>query len=77
VLWRARGNRLKFRDFGVFETKTTSARLVQNPRTEEKIHGPAKCRVVFQPGKLMRDTLAPKRKKAVTRKSLQLPQLAQ
>ena len=35
----ARGNRLEFRDFGVFETKTRAPRTAQNPKTLEKIQG--------------------------------------
>jgi nucleoid DNA-binding protein len=53
----AEGNRLEFRDFGVFETKTSPARRAQNPRTLEKVAVPAKRRVVFKPGRLMRDEL--------------------
>ena len=33
----AAGNRLEFREFGVFETKERAARLAQNPRTLEKV----------------------------------------
>ena len=59
----ARGNRLEFRDFGVFETKTTPSRMAQNPRTLEKIRIPAKRRVVFRPGRAVKmrlnDRLAP------------------
>jgi len=51
----AKGNRLEFRDFGVFETKTRRARAAQNPRTLEKVEVPAKRRVVFKPGRLMRE----------------------
>jgi len=51
----AKGNRLEFRDFGVFDTKTTRARTAQNPRTLEKVAVPAKRRVVFKPGRLMRE----------------------
>jgi len=51
----AKGNRLEFRDFGVFETKTRPARAAQNPKTLEKIEVPAKRRVVFKPGRLMRE----------------------
>ena len=53
----AKGNRLEFRDFGVFETKTTPARIAQNPRTLEKVEVPAKRRVTFRPGRLMKETL--------------------
>ena len=50
----AKGNRLEFRDFGVFDTKTTPARTTQNPKTLEKVEVPAKRRVAFKPGRLMR-----------------------
>lgn len=50
-----KGNRLEFREFGVFETKTRPARVAQNPRTLEKVDVPAKRRVVFKPGRLMRE----------------------
>jgi integration host factor subunit beta len=53
-----RGNRLEFRDFGVFEPKTTPARTAQNPRTLEKVEVPAKRRVVFKPGRLMKEELS-------------------
>jgi integration host factor subunit beta len=51
----AKGNRLEFRDFGVFETKTRPARIAQNPRTLEKVEVPAKRRIAFKPGRLMRE----------------------
>ncbi len=50
-----RGNRLEFRDFGVFETRTTRARTAQNPKTLQKVEVPAKRRVVFKPGRLMKE----------------------
>ena len=50
----ANGNRLEFRDFGVFETRTSRARAAQNPKTLEKVNVPAKRKVVFKPGRLMR-----------------------
>ena len=53
----AKGNRLEFRDFGVFETKTTPARTAQNPRTLKKVEVPAKRRVTFRPGRPMKETL--------------------
>jgi nucleoid DNA-binding protein len=52
-----KGNRLELRDFGVFDTKTTPARMAQNPRTLKKVEVPAKRRVVFKPGRLMREDL--------------------
>ena len=53
----AKGNRLEFRDFGVFETKTRAAREAQNPKTLEKVHVPAKCSVKFKMGRLMKQKL--------------------
>ena len=32
-----KGNRLEFRDFGVFETRTSATRTTQNPKTLEKV----------------------------------------
>ncbi len=53
----AKGNRMEFRDFGVFETKTRASRTAQNPKTLEKIQVHAKRRVVFKPGRLMKEGL--------------------
>ena len=50
----AAGNRLEFREFGVFETKERAARRAQNPRTLEKVSVPAKRIVKFKVGRLMR-----------------------
>lgn len=49
------GNRLEFREFGVFEVKERAARLAQNPRTLEKVQVPAKKVVKFKVGRLMRE----------------------
>ena len=46
----AKGNRLEFRDFGVFETKICAARTAQNPKTLEQVHVPAKRTVKFKMG---------------------------
>ena len=51
-------NRLEFRDFGVFETKTRAARVAQNPKTLERIEVPAKPTVKFKMGRLMKQKLA-------------------
>ncbi len=48
------GNRLEFREFGVFEVKERRARRAQNPRTLEKVDVPAKRVVKFKVGRLMR-----------------------
>jgi len=50
-------NRLEFRDFGVFETKTRAARIAQNPKTLERVEVPAKRTVKFKMGRLMRENL--------------------
>jgi integration host factor subunit beta len=53
----AKGNRLEFRDFGVFETATRAARVARNPKTLEQVHVPAKRAVKFKMGRLMRQEL--------------------
>ena len=55
----AKDNRLEFRDFGVFETKSRAAREAQNPKTLEKVHVPAKRAVKFKMGRLMKQKLNP------------------
>ena len=50
----AYGNRLEFREFGVFEVKERRARRAQNPRTLEKVDVPAKRVVKFKVGRTMR-----------------------
>ncbi len=49
-----RGNRLEFRDFGVFETKERAARIAQNPKTLQRVHVPPKRTVKFKIGRLMK-----------------------
>ena len=53
-----RGNRLEFRDFGVFETKLRKARKAQNPKTLEPVAVPEKRTVKFKVGRLMKERLA-------------------
>lgn len=53
-----RGNRLEFRDFGVFETKYRAARQAQNPKTLQPVHVPAKRTVKFKVGRLMKQKLS-------------------
>jgi integration host factor subunit beta len=50
-------NRLEFRDFGVFETRTRAARVAQNPKTLERVEVPAKRTVKFKMGRLMKENL--------------------
>lgn len=49
------GNRLEFREFGVFEIKKRAARTAQNPRTLQKVEVPAKRVVKFKVGRLMKE----------------------
>ena len=51
------GNRLEFRDFGVFESKQRAARIAQNPKTLERVHVPSKRTVKFKVGRLMKARL--------------------
>ncbi|RMF71299.1 MAG: integration host factor subunit beta [Planctomycetota bacterium] len=51
------GNRLEFRDFGVFEIRERAARIAQNPKTMEKVPVPRKRTVKFKVGRLMRERL--------------------
>ncbi len=53
-----KGNRLEFRDFGVFETRIRTARVAQNPKTLERVNVPAKRTVKFKMGRLMRENLS-------------------
>lgn len=51
------GNRIEFRDFGVFEVKHRAARTAQNPKTLERVPVPAKRSVRFKPGRKMREEM--------------------
>lgn len=53
-----KGNRLEFRDFGVFEVKNRKARMAQNPKTLEPVRVPPKRTVKFKVGRLMKMTLS-------------------
>src|SRR3954453_23366492 len=53
-----KGNRLEFRDFGVFESKIRKARKAQNPKTLEPVAVPEKRTVKFKVGRLMKQRLA-------------------
>lgn len=53
----AKGNRLEFRDFGVFEVKERAARTAQNPKTLVQVYVPAKRVVKFKAGRLTRQKL--------------------
>lgn len=49
-----RGNRLEFRDFGVFESKSRAARVAQNPKTLERVSVPPRRTVKFKVGRLLK-----------------------
>lgn len=51
----AHGNRLEFRNFGVFEVRSRPGRLAQNPKTLEKVEVPSKRVVRFKVGNVLRD----------------------
>ena len=53
----AKGNRIEFRDFGVFEIKMRKARKAQNPKTLEPVDVPAKHTVKFKMGRIMKQKL--------------------
>lgn len=52
-----KGNRLEFRDFGVFEVKERAARVAQNPKTLVPVKVPPKRTVKFKVGRLMKEQL--------------------
>ena len=51
----ARGNRIEFREFGIFELKKRKARIGRNPRTGATVEVPPKVVVSFKPGKVMKE----------------------
>ncbi len=51
----AKGNRMEFRNFGVFDTRLQPPRKARNPRTEEVVDVPAKAVVCFKVGKSMQN----------------------
>lgn len=60
VVELGRGNRLEFRDFGVFEVKQRKARMAQNPKTLEAVEVPPKRTVKFKVGRSMKEVLSGK-----------------
>jgi integration host factor subunit beta len=53
----AAGNRLEFREFGVFECKIRAPRQAQNPKTMDKVEVPSRRTVKFKPGRIMKNKL--------------------
>jgi len=52
-----RGNRLEFREFGVFEIRQRAARMGQNPKTLERVAVPPTRSVKFKVGMVMKKKL--------------------
>jgi len=50
----SQGNRLEFRDFGVFEAKMRASREAQNPKTLDKVRVPSRRTVKFKVGRIMK-----------------------
>lgn len=57
ILELGKGNRLEFRDFGVFEIRERKRRMAQNPKTLERVDVPPKKVVKFKVGRLMQKSL--------------------
>lgn len=53
-----KGNRLEFRDFGVFETRIRAARTARNPKTLEEVQVGQTRVVRFKMGRLMKQRLS-------------------
>ncbi len=53
----AAGNRIEFRDFGVFEVRQRAPRTAQNPKTLQPVQVPGRPTVRFKPGRQMRDSI--------------------
>ncbi len=62
IIELGKGNRLEFRDFGVFEVKHRKARTAQNPKTLAPVQVPPKRTVKFKVGRLMKRTLTTNRR---------------
>ena len=58
IIELGKGNRLEFRDFGVFEIRERKPRVAQNPKTLEPVPVPAKKVVKFKVGRRMEQSLA-------------------
>ena len=53
-----RGDRIEIRGFGVWEVKDTRARRARNPRTGDAVEVPARRKVAFKPGRLIKEALS-------------------
>ena len=59
------GNRLEFREFGVFETAVRKARIGINPKTLVRVNVPAKRTVKFKVGRKMKRILNEKQTRGI------------
>lgn len=67
------GDRLEFRDFGVFEVVERKQKIGRNPKkAAEPIVIPARNAVKFTPGKKMRKLIEAKEKRALKREQKEL-----
>ena len=55
-----KGNRLEFRDFGVFEVRLRKARKAQNPKTLAPVMVPPRQTVKFKVGRMMKKAIQAK-----------------
>lgn len=55
VSYLSKGERLEFRDFGVFEVVERKARVAQNPKTLKKVMVPERKVVKFKVGQTMKE----------------------
>lgn len=53
----AKGNRIEFREFGIFTIHETPERIAQNPATLEKVKVPKRYNVRFKQGRLMKEAM--------------------
>ena len=67
------GNRLEFRDFGVFEIRNRAPRMAQNPRTLERVPVPARRTVKFKVGRLMKQAVDNTTQDAITMPVVETP----
>lgn len=54
IIELGKGNRLEFRDFGVFEVRERKPRTAQNPKTLRPVDVPARKAVRFKASQLMK-----------------------
>ena len=58
------GQRIEARGFGAFTVKQTNAKAgARNPKTGERVFVPARRKVAFKPGRILREALAGSREK--------------